>query len=691
MASNSEQPDGNVPEATTEYENQVPEWILAREGIKLIINNKSEEAEKIFLQHPENIVMFSGHSFGLMMDALMSFEEAKLSKAISALKEVEKRCATESGWLKQVSQRVFGYSDTTAAKSLADHLETQIILADSQVCLAILTFLQQDISGYLRGGWVLRKAWKVYQKVYKEILNLYRENIGELHLPDSTVTLLTSVEEQSETENSTSPDWEVPDSSSNGYIKKPIPVSKSAILYSPSNLHNGSSKNLTDSSKKSTRFGLNFLKKSMSVNSALSSRTTEKSWGNQFTNLPISLSSYSFSYSFSSQNYIENQKIEKEMIIRLMGAVSFGYGLFQLGISLLPPSLVRLINILGFSADRQNGIACLMYARLGTDMRAPLASLSLLWYHTIVRPFYGIDGTNVTAGVDASAYLLKESESEFDRSPLFLFFRGRVCRLNSDMEGALMAYQKAVDNSNQRELKVLCMHEIGWCHLIRLNYKAATDTFLYLKSSSRWSRAFYCYVAGICAGASENFFRSSIFEDFKAFGVGILKGTPLDQFLTKRYKFCPSDLELAEKKKVIFWKLLIFEMLYLWNALPNCDSLTIDVIKKDCISLRDPNDEPMKGLSKLIIGYTCCIQRFYGEAMEMFRDCLELRKNISPISDDAHISAFCQFELGSLLLMNEETKEEGILLLQKMTQYTKYDFDHKLNVRIYSLLRQYHA
>lgn len=61
------------------------------------------------------------------------------------------------------------------------------------------------------------------------------------------------------------------------------------------------------------------------------------------------------------------------MIIRLMGAVSFGYGLFQLGVSLLPPSLIRLINIFGFSTNRENGIACLMYARLGSDMRAPLA------------------------------------------------------------------------------------------------------------------------------------------------------------------------------------------------------------------------------------------------------------------------------------------------------------------------------
>lgn len=57
-----------------------------------------------------------------------------------------------------------------------------------------------------------------------------------------------------------------------------------------------------------------------------------------------------------------------------MGAVSFGYGLFHLGISLLPGLLLKVSNIFGFSGNKDQGIECLMYARLGSDMRAPLAT-----------------------------------------------------------------------------------------------------------------------------------------------------------------------------------------------------------------------------------------------------------------------------------------------------------------------------
>lgn len=56
-----------------------------------------------------------------------------------------------------------------------------------------------------------------------------------------------------------------------------------------------------------------------------------------------------------------------------MRAISFGYGLFHLGVSLLPPSLLRVTNFLGFGGNRRMGIDNLMYARQGADMRAPLA------------------------------------------------------------------------------------------------------------------------------------------------------------------------------------------------------------------------------------------------------------------------------------------------------------------------------
>lgn len=56
-------------------------------------------------------------------------------------------------------------------------------------------------------------------------------------------------------------------------------------------------------------------------------------------------------------------------------------------------------------------------------------SLSLLWYHTIARPFFALDGSNLRAGVNAAKQLIAECHSEFSNSALFLFFAGRIERL----------------------------------------------------------------------------------------------------------------------------------------------------------------------------------------------------------------------------------------------------------------------
>ena len=57
-------------------------------------------------------------------------------------------------------------------------LERQIVLADTQVFSAVSLFLQQELTGYVRGCWMLRKAWRVYQHAYTQILQLYRRTFG---------------------------------------------------------------------------------------------------------------------------------------------------------------------------------------------------------------------------------------------------------------------------------------------------------------------------------------------------------------------------------------------------------------------------------------------------------------------------------------------------------------------------------
>lgn len=64
------------------------------------------------------------------------------------------------------------------AAAAALKLEQQIVVADCQVLAAIINFLHQDWGYYMKGGWVLRKAWKIYQKAYTQIRQLYIKQVG---------------------------------------------------------------------------------------------------------------------------------------------------------------------------------------------------------------------------------------------------------------------------------------------------------------------------------------------------------------------------------------------------------------------------------------------------------------------------------------------------------------------------------
>lgn len=82
--------------------------------------------------------------------------------------------------------------------------------------------------------------------------------------------------------------------------------------------------------------------------------------------------------SLSSDNANHNAPVENavtaEALDRLKGSVSFGYGLFHLCISMVPPHLLKIINLLGFPGDRLQGLSSLAYASESKDMKAPLAT-----------------------------------------------------------------------------------------------------------------------------------------------------------------------------------------------------------------------------------------------------------------------------------------------------------------------------
>ncbi|KAH0517391.1 Tetratricopeptide repeat protein 39C [Microtus ochrogaster] len=366
---------------------------LALAGINMLLNNGFRESDQLFKQYRNHSPLMSfGASFVSFLNAMMTFEEEKMQLACDDLKTTEKLCESEeAGVIETIKNKIKKNVDARkSAPSMVDRLQRQIIIADCQVYLAVLSFVKQELSAYIKGGWILRKAWKIYNKCYVDInalQELYQKKLAE------------------------------------------EPLSSDA----------------------------------------------------------------------ANENHIVAEGVTEESLNRLKGAVSFGYGLFHLCISMVPPNLLKIINLLGFPGDRLQGLSSLTYASESKDMKAPLATLALLWYHTVVRPFFALDGSDSKAGLDEAKEILLKKEAAYPNSSLFMFFKGRIQRLECQINSALTSFHTALELAiDQREIQHVCLYEIGWCSMIELNFKDAFDSFERLKNESRWSQCYYAYLTAAC-------------------------------------------------------------------------------------------------------------------------------------------------------------------------------------------------
>lgn len=213
----------------------------------------------------------------------MSFEDEKLNQALCYLREAEKKCSVDSGWLNSLRAKVTGSDIPT----LGQQLESQIILADSYVLIAILTFLQQDLSGYFRGGWTLRKSWKLYNEIYNEISKLYKEVVGD-GSADSEASIVNVQEEEGNTQR-------------NGYINNST-YAEHAIEATFLPKQSISCHEELSETNHNTKI-ISSLKKSASVNSALSKHNYRSK------RLSTRFSSFTLSYLTSTFNIFTSDSL----------------------------------------------------------------------------------------------------------------------------------------------------------------------------------------------------------------------------------------------------------------------------------------------------------------------------------------------------------------------------------------------
>uniref|UniRef100_A0A8C1Q902 Tetratricopeptide repeat domain 39C n=1 Tax=Cyprinus carpio TaxID=7962 RepID=A0A8C1Q902_CYPCA len=520
---------------------QIDDAELAFQGINMLLNNGFKESDELFRRYRTHSPLMSfGASFVSFLNAMMTFEEEKMQMASDDLRTTEKLCESDNaGVIETIRNKIKKSMDSQrSGVEMVDGLQRQIIVADCQVYLAVLCFVKQEISAYIKGGWILRKAWKMYNKCYSDISQLQEA------------------------------------------CRRRSSDQQGALASDQAN-HNTSAE--------------------------------------------------------------RGGRVTEEVLDRLKGSVSFGYGLFHLCISMVPPHLLKIVNLLGFPGDRHQGLASLAYASESKDMKAPLATLALLWYHTVVQPFFALDGSDSQAGLLEAKAILQKKAMVYPNSSLFIFFKGRVQRLECQINSALASFQDALEfASDQREIQHVCLYEIGWCSMIEMNFEDAYRSFERLKNESRWSQCYYAYLTGVCQGASGDLEGAkAVFRDVQK--LFKRKNNQIEQFALKRAERL-RKVSLARELCILG----VVEVLYLWKALPNCSSSKLQLMNQ---VLQGLDEQPSLGLKHLLLG---AIQKCLGNIKDAVQSFQLAAQNEYGRLNNSYVQPYSCYELGCVLLAKPE-------------------------------------
>lgn len=302
--------------------------------------------------------------------------------------------------------------------------------------------------------------------------------------------------------------------------------------------------------------------------------------------------------------------------------------------------------------------------------------LALLWFHTVVRPFFALDGSDSRAGLEEAKEILRRKEAAYPNSSLFMFFKGRIQRLECQINSALASFHTALELAvDQREIQHVCLYEIGWCSMIELNFQDAFGSFERLKNESRWSQCYYAYLTAVCQGAAGDVDGAqAIFKEVQK--LFKRKNNQIEQFSVKK-----AERFRKQAPTRALCVLASVEVLYLWKALPNCSFPSLQRMSQAC---HEVDDAAAVGLKHLLLG---AIHKCLGNTEDAAQFFQRAAKDELCRQNNLYVQPYACYELGCLLLDKPETVARGrALLLQAKEDFSGYDFENRLHVRIHAAL-----
>uniref|UniRef100_A0AAY4AV61 Tetratricopeptide repeat protein 39B n=1 Tax=Denticeps clupeoides TaxID=299321 RepID=A0AAY4AV61_9TELE len=380
---------------------------------------------------------------------------------------------------------------------------------------------------------------------------------------------------------------------------------------------------------------------------------------------------------------------ESETLVHFAGGVHMGIGSFNLMLSLLPSKVLRLLEFIGFSGNRELGLSYLRQGAASSNLRAILSTITLLMYHLYVTVILGSGDGNL-----AEAELLLDPYIKlFPNGCLMIFYTARIAALKGDFELSQQMFLECITAQQEwHQIHHLCYWELMWSYCFLQDWKEAYRYADLLSKESKWSQAIYVFQkASVLCMMSE--------EEQKDTGENVIELFRQVEGLRLKFagKSVPSEKFAVRKARRYNApnpvKLVIpLEMMYMWNGFhlvgkrPDLTVNFLVTIEKAEEQLRnDPKP------SEYHTDDRCLVQMLKGvclkhlgrlqQAEKCYAEVISSEKNIKY---DHYLVPFTLYELGLLCKQQGDTEKAIAHIENAKLNYKGYSMESRLNFRIHA-------
>lgn len=369
-----------------------------------------------------------------------------------------------------------------------------------------------------------------------------------------------------------------------------------------------------------------------------------------------------------------------------------GIGSFNLMLSLLPSRVLRLMEFLGFSGDRELGLSELRAGAASNSLRSILSTLTLLMFHLYITVILGTGDGNLTE----AETLLEPYTKKFPNGALMLFYTARIAVLKGNFTLAQEKFLACIASQEEwRQIHHLCYWELMWAYSFEQRWKEAYRYADMLCKESKWSQAIYVFQkASILSMLPEEEVEKlgenvvELFRQVDSLRLRIAgKSVPTEKFAAKKAQRYSSSVPV---------KLVVpaLEMMYVWNGFTvvgKRHSLTENIL-----STLDRAEEQLKsdpGPPEYQTDDECLVQLLKGlclrelgrlvQAEICFNHVISCENEIK---QDSYLVPFTLYELGLLHRQKGDVSKAIDTIENAKTNYKDYNMESRLHFRIHAAL-----